>query len=52
MYLTEQEYEVPQFIFIPKNSFFGLQNSIVPLRHMGKNFFINFENYDLANGKE
>jgi hypothetical protein len=32
--------------------FFGLQNSVVPLGHREKNFFFNFERYDLANGEE
>jgi hypothetical protein len=36
----------------PKNGFFDLQNTAVPLGRSGKNFFFNFECYDLANGKE
>ena len=35
-----------------ENGFFGLQNTAVPLGHSGKNFFFNFEPYDLPNGKE
>ena len=31
---------------------FCFQNFVVPLRHRKKNFFIKFECYDLANGKE
>jgi hypothetical protein len=40
------------FLSTLKNGFFGLQNSIVPLKHSEKNFFFNFEHYDLANGEE
>jgi hypothetical protein len=35
-----------------KNGFFGLQNSVIPLKSSGKSFFFNFEHYDLANGEE
>jgi hypothetical protein len=35
-----------------KNGFFGPQNTAVPLGRSGKNFFFDFEPYDLANGKE
>ena len=35
-----------------KKWFFGVQNTVVPLKHSGKNFFSNFECYDLANDKE
>jgi hypothetical protein len=31
---------------------FGPQKTVVFLGHGGKNFFFNFECYDLANGKE
>jgi hypothetical protein len=35
-----------------KNGFFGLQTSGVPVRYKEKKrFFVNFERYDLANGK-
>jgi hypothetical protein len=37
---------------LQKNGFSGLQNSAVPLRHRKKNFSIDFEYYDLANGEE
>jgi hypothetical protein len=35
-----------------KNGYFGLQNSAVPVEHMGKRLFSNFDRYDLANGME
>jgi hypothetical protein len=54
MYLTHSETRIWKgtFHIILKNGFFGLQNFDVPLGHRGKNFSINFECYDLANGEE
>jgi hypothetical protein len=37
---------------LQKMVFLGLQNYAIPLGRKGKNFFANFELYDLANGKE
>ena len=52
-YLTqEQEFEEPHVKFPSKNGFFGPQNFALPFYNMGKNFFFNFEHYDLTNGEE
>jgi hypothetical protein len=52
MYLTHLETREAHSISTLKNGFFGLQNSAVPLGRREKNFFVNFEHYDLANGEE
>jgi hypothetical protein len=52
MYLTHLEYGEALSISTFKNGFFGLQNSAVPLGHREKNFFVNFERYDLTNDEE
>jgi hypothetical protein len=44
------ERHIPYLLF--KTGFFGLQNFGVPFKCRGKNFFVNFECYDLANGEE
>ena len=48
----KQEYLEAHSISTLKIGFFGLQNSAVPFGTGGKNFFFNFEHYDLANGEE
>jgi hypothetical protein len=54
MYLTHLETRIWRgtFHIYLKNGFFGLQNSAIPFGHREKNFFVNFECYDLANGEE
>jgi hypothetical protein len=54
MYLTHLETRIWKGIFHTyfKKWFFGLQDSAVPLGAKRRNFFVNFEYYDLANGEE
>jgi hypothetical protein len=54
MYPTHLETRIWRGIFhiYFKKWFFGLQNSVVPLKRRGKNFFFNFKRDDLANGEE
>jgi hypothetical protein len=54
MYLTHLEIRIWRgtFHIYFKKWFFGLQNFAIPLRNRGKNLFVNFERYDLANGEE
>jgi hypothetical protein len=54
MYPTHLETRIWRGIFqiYFKKWFFGLQNSAVYLGRRGKNFFVNSECYDLANGEE
>jgi hypothetical protein len=54
MYLAHLETRMwrGKFPIYLKNGFFGLQNFAVSLVGKGKNFFVNFECYDLANGEK
>jgi hypothetical protein len=54
MYLAHLETRMwrGKFHIYLKNGFFGLQNFAVSLVGKGKNFFVNFECYDLANGEK
>jgi hypothetical protein len=54
MYLTHllMESEEAHSIDIPKNSFFGLRKSVDPSGTVEKYFSVNFERYDLTNGRE
>jgi hypothetical protein len=54
MYLTHIRTRIwsPLIHIYSKKGFFGSQNIVVPLEYRGKNFFSNFECYDLTNGKE